>query len=56
MYKTRTYISNNQTATLVHNNSLQLANVLLVTYLAKDEFQTFHVRYQPPSLEVMILT
>ena len=56
MYKTRTYISNNQTATLIHNNSLQLANILHVTHLAKYEKQTFHVRYQPPSLEVMILT
>ena len=56
MYKTRTYISNNQTETLIHNNSLQLANILHVTHLAKYEKQTFHVRYQPPSLEVMILT
>lgn len=56
MYKTRTYISNNQTATLIHNNSLQLANILHVTHLAKYEIQTFHVCYQPPSLEVMILT
>ena len=50
------YISNYQTATLIHDNSLQLANILHVTHLAKYEIQTFHVRYQPPSLEVMILT
>ena len=56
VYKTRTYVSNNQSATLIHKNSLQFSNVFQVTYLAKHEIQTFHVRYQPPSLEDMILT